>query len=70
VAVQLLWLDESAGNAVAVCRRCGWRSAPRTQHELALIDADEHRLAQHPIQARDTDKKRRRRARLRQHAVA
>jgi hypothetical protein len=53
-------VDCSAETAVAVCD-CGFRGTPHTLKASALADLEAHRRRQHPSQARDAQKKRRRR---------
>ncbi|MGY4645893.1 hypothetical protein [Cellulomonas sp. URHB0016] len=53
-------VDCSAETAVAVCD-CGFVGAPHARKASAMADLEAHRRRMHPAQARDAQKKRRRR---------
>lgn len=53
-------VDCSAETAVAVCD-CGFRGTPHILRASALADLEAHRRRVHPTQARDAQKKCRRR---------
>ena len=55
-------IDCSADTYMAVCETCpAFRGAPHALKASALADLEAHRRRQHPVQARDAAKKRRRR---------
>lgn len=63
MGARMVRIDCSADSNVAVCDPCHWRGVPQLDVMAARRDADNHRRREHPEQARDTLKKRRRRAR-------
>jgi hypothetical protein len=55
-------IDCSVDTYMAVCESCpGFRGAPHSMKASAMADLEAHRRREHPAQARDAAKKRRRR---------